>query len=272
MARAGSAFITRALTAVVIGVVAIAAVLFGRVIGLAAVVALIAILAAGELYAITRREHRLPNEVFGLVAVAAMPLAAAYGGLSGLGAVIAVLIVGALAWHLAFPKVMLTDTAVTLFGAVYIGFTLSHLVLLRQLDGGSELVLITLVSVWANDISAYLVGSSVGRHKMAPHISPAKSWEGFAAGTLFTIAVWGAAHFLVDTGASLTWHLAIGLAVSVAAVVGDLAESRFKREAAVKDSGNGLPGHGGFLDRFDSLILVSVVAYYMLLFASRGVR
>ncbi|TLM73202.1 MAG: hypothetical protein FDZ70_07810 [Actinobacteria bacterium] len=137
------------------------------------------------------------------------------------------------------------------------------------------LLLATVVSVWANDSFAYIVGSTLGRHRMAPRISPNKSWEGFAAGTLFTIVVWLLTYYLVrervpDWPLTLGWHAAIGVAVSIATATGDLFESRLKREAGVKDSGTLLPGHGGFLDRHDSLILVSVVAYWMIAWA--GVR
>ena len=100
---------------------------------------------------------------------------------------------------------------------------------------------------------------------MAPHISPKKSWEGFVAGSAGTIAVWVARAARSRRPASrCAQALLVGVAVALAAVVGDLAESRMKREAGVKDSGNSLPGHGGFLDRLDSLILVCLVAYWVL--------
>ncbi|MGB4592286.1 MAG: phosphatidate cytidylyltransferase [Coriobacteriia bacterium] len=260
-------FGVRLATALAIGVAFIGSIVFMGPVGLALVVAVVATAAAAEFFGILRRERRLPNELFGLAAVAAMPFAAAFRGLEGLTAVISLLVIGSLLWHLAFKQVRASDTAVTVFGAVYVGFALAHLVLIRQLDGGTELALATVASVWANDTFAYLVGTSIGRHKMAPHISPNKSWEGFIAGTLFTTAVWVALAFLTDTGLSIWWLVFVGIAASLAAVVGDLAESRLKREAALKDSGNMLPGHGGFLDRFDSMILVSIVTYYMLVFA-----
>ncbi|HZL06849.1 MAG TPA: phosphatidate cytidylyltransferase [Coriobacteriia bacterium] len=257
----------RVLTALGIGVAFIGSILFGGTLGVAAVITLVAVAGAAEFYAILRRERRLPNEVFGLAAVAAMPLSAAVYGLQGLTAIISILIVLSLLWHLALRQVRAADTAVTVFGAVYVGFTLAHFVLIRELDAGTVLALATIVSVWANDSFAYLVGSAIGRHRLAPRISPSKSWEGFIAGTLFTTAVWAAVWFVADTGLSVAALIGIGLMASLAAVVGDLAESRLKREADIKDSGALLPGHGGFLDRFDSLILVSIVTYYMLLLA-----
>lgn len=260
-------FWVRLATALLIGVAFIGSIVFTGPLGLATVVAVVATAAAAEFYSILRRERRLPNELFGLAAVVAMPFAASLLGAYGLTAIVSLLVTGSLLWHICFKQVRATDTAVTVFGAVYVGFTLAHLVLIRELDAGTELALATVASVWANDTFAYLVGSAIGRHRMAPHISPKKSWEGFAAGTLFTTGVWVAVYYLTDTGLSLIWLVLVGLAASVAAVVGDLAESRLKREAQIKDSSGWLPGHGGFLDRFDSMILVSIVTYYMLVFA-----
>lgn len=258
------AFTVRTVTAGIYGGVMLAAIIWGRELGLGIVLSIAGMFAVGELYAITRREHRLPNEILGIIAVGSMPIAAALGGWLGLMSAVTVLVVAALAWHVAFRQVRTSDTAVTVFGALYVGFLLSFFVLIRELDDGTILALATIVSVWANDVFAYLVGSTVGRHKMAPRISPHKSWEGFAAGTVFTMLVWFLTGLVVDIGLSTGWLVLVGAAISVAAVLGDLFESRIKRESGVKDSGTLMPGHGGFLDRFDSLILVSIVAYHLL--------
>lgn len=259
-----SSLLTRLGSALVVGAVMLAVVIWGRTLGLGVLLGAIAAIASAEFYTITRREHRLPNEVFGVAAAAAMPVAAALWGKLGLTATVTILVVASLVWHVAFRQVRTADTAITVFGAVYVGFLLSHLVLVRALDSGTELTLTIIISVWANDIFAYLIGSTIGRHKLAPRISPGKSWEGLAAGTLFTVAVWFGLYYVIDSPLSLSWLVFTGVGISIAAIVGDLAESRLKREAGVKDSGRLLPGHGGFLDRFDSLILVSVVAYYLL--------
>lgn len=275
-------FGVRTLTAVAMGTVLIVADLWGGMLGWAAVVAAVAVPCVIEFYTMMRGERRKPNEVFGIVAVAAMPLSAAlyatrvissYGastssqlGALGLTSVTAGLIFAALMWHMLFRQVTASDTATTVFGAIYVGLTLSHLVLLRALDSGAEFVVITLASVWAMDTLAYLVGSAVGRHPLAPHISPKKSWEGFAAGTLGTMVAWGVGWWIVRSPLPLALFLATGAVVSIAALLGDLAESRLKREVGVKDSGKWFPGHGGFLDRFDSMIMVSLVVYYMLVF------
>jgi phosphatidate cytidylyltransferase len=276
----------RLLSALVLAAVILGALVWGGTMWWAVAVAAFAVMCTTEFYAITRTEHRKPNELFGLVAVAAMPLAVGWyiidyaGGASKLAAVqhgvigitstLAVLVFAALVWHLVFRQVTTSDTAITIFGVVYVGFTLTHLVLMRELDSGVELVFVTMASVWANDTLAYAIGSPFGRHRIAPKISPKKSLEGLIAGTVGTVAVWvGLGLSGVQTGLPMWWLVLTGLAVSAAAVLGDLAESRLKREAGVKDSGTLLPGHGGFLDRCDSMLLVSVVAFYMLVFGTQ---
>ena len=101
------------------------------------------------------------------------------------------MIAASLVWHVSFVRVRTADTALTVFGAVYTGFLLAYLVLiLRVFSSGMILAFAVVLSVWANDSLAYLVGSTFGRHKMAPRISPKKSWEGFIAGILGSMAVW----------------------------------------------------------------------------------
>lgn len=117
-----------------------------------------------------------------------------------------------------------------------------------------------MVVVWANDVFAYLVGVALGRHKMSPHISPHKSWEGFAGGIVGATAVSALVGRFWAGGDMLLWAL-FGTLVALAAVGGDLTESRLKRAAGVKDSGRSLPGHGGFLDRFDATLGAVPVAF-----------
>lgn len=271
----------RTVTALLIAAALLGADLWGLM-QWAIAIAAIAALCAAEYYAFMRTEHRKPNEVFGVVAAAVMPLATAlYAtrmisgtgassaselGAVGLTAVTSGLVLSALLWNVAFRQVSASDTNTTVFGAVYTGFTLAHLVLIRALDSGAELVMITLFSVWAMDSFAYLVGSAFGTHPLSPTISPKKSWEGFIAGSIGTVAIWVVGWWLLRPDISFWWFALTGVVASIAALFGDLTESRLKREVNVKDSGHLLPGHGGFLDRFDSLILVAIVVYYMLLF------
>lgn len=126
-----------------------------------------------------------------------------------------------------------------------------------------ELALVFVATVWANDVFAYLTGVALGRHKMAPHISPQKSWEGFVGGLVGAMAVATAlGQWLAQpvTDSWLVWA-GFGLMVALGAVGGDLVESAVKRRAGVKDSGRVFPGHGGFLDRFDALLGAAPIAY-----------
>jgi phosphatidate cytidylyltransferase len=255
---------------VLYGVVLLGVIYFGGELALAILMAALGALAVAELYSITRRERRSAAELCGFTAVAAMPVVAYLWGLPAVLSVMTALVVASLFWHVYFVNLRISDTAIVVFGAAYIGFTLSHFVLIRSLDEGFVLALAVLIGVWAGDILAYFVGSLIGSHKLAPRISPKKSWEGFLAGAAGTVGVWLALPLFTEVSLSTLWLVAIGLALAVSALVGDLFESRIKREVGVKDSGNLLPGHGGFLDRIDSLLLVSVVAFYMLIAA--GVR
>ena len=120
------------------------------------------------------------------------------------------------------------------------------------------------LTVWANDVFAYLVGVAIGRHKMAPKISPHKSWEGFAGGIVGATVVAAVVGKFWAGGEIWIWGL-FGFMVALAAVGGDLAESRFKRAAGGKDSGRLLPGHGGLLDRFDATLGAVPVAFLFFL-------
>ena len=147
------------------------------------------------------------------------------------------------------------------FGLPYLVLPIWSLYELHRLD--SRLLLVLLVSVWANDSMALLVGSTWGRRKLAPRLSPNKTWEGAVGGLLGSAAVgWGG---LALIGAEPRWQiLGILLVAAIAAQLGDLVESMLKRAAEVKDSGTLMPGHGGLLDRLDAIILAGPVFYGLL--------
>lgn len=149
-----------------------------------------------------------------------------------------------------------TNIAYTLLGVVYVGipFSLIHVITFIQGDYHYEIILGILLVLWANDTGAYLVGSRLGKHKLFQRISPQKSWEGALGGTVLSIFVsYGIAYYL----GGLHWGLWLGIGgiIAVAGTYGDLVESMLKRSLELKDSGETLPGHGGFLDRFDSFLL-----------------
>jgi phosphatidate cytidylyltransferase len=172
---------------------------------------------------------------------------------------------------------VLRDTGASIFGLIYIGFTLTTLPLLSAQEDGPSLLLLLLFVVWSGDIAALYVGKSLGRRKLAPRLSPNKTWEGtfasVAGSLLVTLALIWVAGLLAHRGVYLLaypgsiWHwLLLALILNVAAQVGDLAESALKRGAGVKDSGTLLPGHGGVLDRIDALLLAAPVLWYAQLF------
>jgi len=155
--------------------------------------------------------------------------------------------------------------ALTTFGVVWVGGGLAHLVAVRDIPHDGRLLILTvLFTVFADDTGAYFVGRLLGRHKLAPSISPGKSVEGFVGGTICGVAV--AFFCLYDQGVLEIWEsLVFGLTVAIASTLGDLFESAVKRDLGVKDSGRLLGGHGGVLDRVDSLLWAGPAAFYALL-------
>jgi phosphatidate cytidylyltransferase len=154
--------------------------------------------------------------------------------------------------------------ASTVLGAAWIGLGLAHLLLLRDIPKDGRLATFAvLLAVWAGDIGAFFAGRLIGRHKLAPALSPGKTWEGFVFGTICTVFVAFVAlykqHYI-----SIADSIFLGLVIAVAGPLGDLFESGVKRDMQVKDSGRLLGGHGGVLDRLDAPLFAFVAAYYLL--------
>ena len=161
----------------------------------------------------------------------------------------------------------LENMAITIFGLLYTAVPMALMMMVgfvgREWEPARVLAIIFIV--WVNDIFAYLVGCSIGKHKMCPSISPKKSWEGLFGGVLFAVAFAMAVGYMME-GNIYAWG-GLGAVVALAGVAGDLVESMIKREYDVKDSGNVIPGHGGILDRFDALLMAMPFAYvYMMIF------
>jgi phosphatidate cytidylyltransferase len=176
----------------------------------------------------------------------------------------------------------LASVAASVLGIIYIGASLSLLIAMRWDVAQAVLIIFTLCSVWAGDIAAYYIGKNFGRHKLAPVVSPNKSWEGAVASIIASIAVaflilhyrgyiigWFsfAGKFMWDVSTptrpvSAVHAVILGTLTNVAAQFGDLFESALKRGASVKDSGTLLPGHGGILDRIDALLFAIPVVWY----------
>jgi phosphatidate cytidylyltransferase len=223
--------------------------------GLAAVAALVAL---HELYWMTRTLR--PVVLAGYLGALAALLGATLGGADwALAGLMSTLLVA----FVIKGGVSTVSVSVTLLGVAWIGLGLAHALLLRDIDEHGVLAVYTvLLAVWAGDAAAYFVGRLVGRHKLAPTVSPGKSWEGLIAGTVATVAVTFVAVY-EQSFLTIPESLVLGVVIAVVAPLGDLFESALKRDADVKDSGRLLGGHGGVLDRIDALLFAWVAAYYV---------
>ncbi len=151
----------------------------------------------------------------------------------------------------------------TVGGVFYLGWMMSHFIFLRELDEGRDWVFLVLVTTFACDTGAYFIGRALGKNRMAPTISPGKTWEG-AVGGLVCAVVATVAVAIVTELDDVGYHLIIplGFLIGIFAQLGDLSESAMKRSAEIKEAGGLIPGHGGALDRLDSLLFVVVLVYY----------
>jgi phosphatidate cytidylyltransferase len=199
----------------------------------------------------------------GAITVAALALAAHGGG----GALVAVLSAGLIVSLVVLvvhgePPAGLAPWALTLAGVLYAGLLGQHAVGLRLLPDGRDWVVFALFTTFATDTGAYAIGRALGRHRLAPRLSPGKTVEGAAGGLIVGAAAAMALNAALDLGEPPPTILVLGAAAAVAAQLGDLAESLIKRAAGVKDMGTIIPGHGGVLDRLDSLLFVLPLIYY----------
>jgi len=231
------------------------------------VIAVLSGFCAFEFYAMLRADAKLPNEFVGTIAAALYPLAYFFLGINGMLLLTTIFALVVLIWYVFYTHARITDVAVTLFGALYTGFMLTSFVVIRGITPGiwgGVLAFVIVGSVWFNDALAFCVGSRFGKHKMAPRISPAKTWEGFVAGMVGSVMTWCIVPLIPGVELSWLWAVIAGIVCGWVGILGDLLESRVKRSTGHKDSGTILPGHGGFLDRCDSMLLVGPTAFLIL--------
>lgn len=258
---------TRVIVGAVLAAGAILVIVLGKWVYFAAMLVL-ALMGLNEFFRMTRSYR--PLALAGYVGVLVMLYCAWFRTPTGVlgGVAVLVLVTFVLAALGGVKPGVTSRMAVTVLGGVYLGLGFGHLLLMRRVgvDGGPAdlgmgLVLAVVFGTWAGDTFAYFVGRFFGSTPMAPHLSPKKTWEGFAGGALGTVLV----VVLVGLYADLSPYdsLIIGLVIAVVGPLGDLFESLVKRDVDVKDAGGFLPGHGGVLDRFDALLFSSVAVYYV---------
>ncbi len=226
----------------------------------------LAVGAVSEALRLVGLAHRGDLRVGSAALMVALHLVLVAGRSPGSGAAaLASLLFGFLAVRqvLAYPRISFAETAAAWLSICYVGLAFAHFPALRGLTGGLSLTVTVFVLTWTFDTVAYFAGMRFGRRRLAPRLSPGKSWEGAIAGStaVLTLAALPLPFFAVNAAV----RLALGLVVVVFGQLGDLFESALKRAAQVKDSGGILPGHGGILDRFDSLMFTVPAAYYLVM-------
>jgi len=256
-------------------------------------IAAVSLVALGEFYSACRKQGVRPLSWLGTVTAVLLLFGAYAAERPGTGrwldAILAGSVLAGLVGELArTERAPVKELGTTLFGALYAGWLFRFLILLRTqgaallapgggrlgmplpgplADPGAWVVLLVVFSTWACDTGAFFSGRAFGKHKLAPLISPGKTVEGAVGGMICALAVaLGVGGMLLRLDLRLAGVL--GVLVGVLAPVGDLCESALKRELGVKDFGGLIPGHGGVLDRFDSLLFTAPVVYYVLLIAN----
>jgi phosphatidate cytidylyltransferase len=263
---------------VAVGIVAIPIIYFLCMAGgpyFFAFVALVSAVALREFYALTEAKGARPLLVLGISGGFVVNLSffihpASFAHLASrpvLVPALLVLVIACTLWEL-FRKPdsrssALLNLSTTLFGVLYVSLFFGTLIGVREIGGG-YMVMSMFVTIWICDSAAFHVGSSMGRHKLFPRVSPNKTWEGAVAGLIVAILTAVAAKHFVLAFLPLSGAIAIGVVVGTVGQMGDLAESLMKRDAGVKDSSTLIPGHGGAFDRFDSILLVAPCVYLYL--------
>jgi phosphatidate cytidylyltransferase len=230
--------------------------------GLAVIVVM---LAQAEFYRAARAAGHNPAAALGLVGGAVLLFGVFLQGEAAAGIVLSATLVGCFLWYFSPQKQrsVVTNVAITILGVAYIPLLGSFVGLLAVRPDGRGVTIVAIGAAAVYDIFAYAGGSKLGRHKMAPWISPHKSWEGAAIATIATVAVLAFAAPRLGPWSIMQAAL-LGVAISLAAPLGDLVESAIKRDLGIKDMGTLLPGHGGALDRIDAILFTAPVVYLSL--------
>jgi phosphatidate cytidylyltransferase len=229
---------------------------------------LAAALAGYEFSQLMRRGGYSPAPVFVLAIIGLSLFDAQFPSLDIAKPGLAWILILSISWQLfqSQDKAPTVNWALGIAGGLYVGWLSAHLIRLRALPDGLAWTITAVLVTWIGDTSAYLIGSAIGRHKLWPRLSPGKTWEGVLAGLIGSLLTGGLVGYLtmhwMEGAVGPGQGLIVGLLAAIIGPFGDLAISMMKRQVNAKDSGNIIPGHGGFLDRTDSLLFVLTATYY----------
>ncbi|MCF6287172.1 MAG: phosphatidate cytidylyltransferase [Candidatus Hydrogenedentes bacterium] len=265
--------LVRLLTAIVMLPVVLALVWIPQLeIAFVAFIALLVAIGLSEFFAIAYAK-KIATQHAAAVFFGVLMVVAAYNSPAMLNAALVLGVIVAAWIQVLRSQVSLTALSVTLWGLFYVGWMPAHFVMLHGYGKGlgAGLVTFLIVIIALSDTGAYFVGRAIGRHKLAPTISPKKTWEGAVGGVVVALIGAVVAWYIDERVAAAPlpgwelWHYALtGVLLAIAGQIGDLVESMMKRDAGVKDSGNILPGHGGILDRCDGYLFAGPMLYYLL--------
>jgi len=235
-----------------------------------ALAAIAILLALGEFYNLASKVGSRPQTLPGCAAALLVVACFVFGEMAWVAAVMAALAIASLAVALTRPEEMnksLGSAAATVFGVVYVALLASSLIGVRMIQSptphlASKLLTMFFAMVMMTDTGAYYTGRSVGRRKLAPRVSPGKTVEGAVGGFMTAVITGPLCKWIFFPEIHVIHAMALGATIGILGQVGDLAESMLKRGSGVKDSGNLLPGHGGMLDRVDSILFCAPLLYY----------
>lgn len=268
----------RIISAVIFLPVLIAAIRVESPVYFSALVAIAVVLGLIEYYALAERVGARARRVQGLLASAAILTSFYYGRFDLIAAALAALVIVELTAHLFLTQDLrgaVTASAASLFGVLYVALLGGYLIAVRVIESSAihklsaKLLLLFFLIVFAGDTGAYYVGRTLGSHKLAPRISPGKTIEGAIGGLIANVIAALAAHYTFFPELQIAHAVVLALVMGVIGQIGDLCESMLKRGAQAKDSGQIIPGHGGVLDRLDSLLFNAPVLYYFYFFFLR---
>ena len=227
---------------------------------------LVVSLASWEYYEMTEPDQGRPDRALCMLLALLFPVAAFFGKADSLFSLLFLSFL-VLSFRALFGNKKLKDRFeklhLRIFGILYVGFTLSHFLLLADLDHWRQWIFALLIVIYLGDGAAYFSGSYLGKRKLAEKLSPKKTWEGAVGGLLGSLLGMVICHLLFFSMVSFSQALLVAALMAVIGQMGDLVESLIKRSCEIKDSGNILPGHGGILDRIDSVLFAVPVGYYL---------